>query len=214
MTTTTGIPAPRTLLDLLPKSADRNLVIARDAVLVIGFAVLTAVCAQFTFKLSFTPVPITGGTFAVLLAGATLGTGRGTLSMSLYWLVGMVMPFAWFQGGGHGWEAATGVTGGYLVGYIAAAALVGYLAERKQDRNFASSISAMLLGSVIIYVLGVAWLKYDLNVPWHTNAAVPGKTAMAFGVTPFLIGDLIKLTLAAAVTPAAWKLFGGKSKTS
>jgi biotin transport system substrate-specific component len=205
--TTTGLTAPRILSDFIPRPADATRAVLRDAVLVLGFAGLTALLAQFSIVTAWSPVPITGQTLGVLLAGATLGSFRGGLSMAVYWLIGMISPFAWYASGNHGWESATGGTMGYLVGFIIAAAFVGHMAERHQDREFATSIPAMLFASVIIYGFGVAWLKYNLDVPWHTNAAEPSKTAMNWGVYPFLIGDLVKLTIAGAATPAAWKLF-------
>ena len=186
------------------------MVVARDAALVLGFAGLTALLAQFSVTTGFSPVPITGQSLSVLLAGATLGSARGALSMAAYWLIGMAVPFAWYADGNHGWEVATGATAGYLVGFIVAAAFVGLMAERRQDRDFATSVPAMLMASVIIYALGVVWLKYELNVPWHTGPVDnPGANAMNWGVYPFLIGDLVKLLIAGAATPLAWKLFSG-----
>ena len=181
--------------------------LATDAALVLGFAGLTALLAQFSIVTSWSPVPITGQSLSVLLAGATLGTARGGLSMLAYWVIGMIVPFAWFANGNHGWGDAVGVTAGYLVGFVLAAMFVGYMAERRQDRNLLTSVSAMLFASAIIYVLGTVWLQYKLGVPWHTNEVDPGATAMQYGVYPFLIGDLVKLLIAGAVAPTAWKLF-------
>ena len=177
----------------------RNRAAVRAVALVVGFALLTAALAQFEIKLSFTPVPITAQTLGVLLAGGTLGWRLGAASQLLYWVFGLVgLPF--YAGGTGGWTNGTGATMGYLVGFVVAAGAIGYLAERKQDRNLASSWSAMALGSIIIYTFGAGWLAHKLNVP-----VAPGETnALTLGVTPFLIGDLIKLLLAGALLPATW----------
>ncbi len=199
---------PRTLSDLIPVPAERTMRIARTVALVVGFAVLTAVLAQVRFRLSFTPVPITGQTLGVLLAGTTLGWQRGLASQLLYWVAGVFMPFAWYADDktgtsiAKGWEVATGSTAGYLFGFVVAAAAVGYLAERRQDRDFATSIPAMLAGTAIIYVCGVVWLAHSLGIPVANGDA----NAIGYGLTPFLIGDALKLLIAGSLTPLAWKL--------
>jgi biotin transport system substrate-specific component len=165
-------------------------------VLVVGFALLTAGAAQITFHLPWTPVPVTGQTFAVLLAGGALGARRGALSQGLYVALGAIgLPF--YADGDGGWEAATGATAGYLVGFVVAAALVGWLAERKQDRHIVTSLEAMLAGSAVIYLFGVTWLAHDLGVS--------ATEAIELGLTPFIIGDTVKLALAGALLPAAWR---------
>jgi biotin transport system substrate-specific component len=181
--------------------AESTKAMLRTGALVLGFALLTAALAQFEIKLSFTPVPITGQTLGVLLAGGALGMRLGAASQGLYWVMGLIgLPF--YSGGEGGWEAGTGATMGYLVGFIAAAALIGYLAERRHDRNLVSSVAAMALGSAIIYILGAGWLAHSLHIPIATGDA----NAIAYGVTPFLIGDTIKMLLAGALLPAAWSI--------
>ena len=183
--------APRTLADLLPRR------LATDVALVVGFAVLTALAAQLSFRLPWTPVPITGQTFAVLTAGAVLGTTRGALSQLLYVALGALgLPI--YAGGVGGWAAATGATGGYLLGFVLAAALVGRLSERRQDRQLLTSIPAMLAGSAVVYALGVPWLAWKLGVA--------GTEAIELGMTPFVIGDTVKLLAAGALTPTAWRV--------
>ena len=172
---------------------------AVTATLVVGFALLTALAAQVSIPLGFTPVPITGQTFAVLLTGAVLGSRAGATSQLLYVGLGAVgLPF--YADGAGGWEAATGATAGYLVGFVAAAYLIGLLAERKQDREFATSIGAFLTGNLVIYLFGVAWLMRTFE--WGVAEAVEK------GVAPFLIGDTIKIALAAGLMPTAWMLLG------
>jgi len=176
-----------------------------NAMLVVGGAAFVALCAQFTYKLDFTPVPITGSTFGVLLVGASFGSLLGVASLSLYVFAGLVLPIYAEQK--HGWDVFSGPTGGYLVGFIVAALVVGWLAERPHwDRKFGSSIAAMLTGSVIIYAFGLVWLQHTI----HTNL----EGTLEAGLYPFIIGDLIKLYLAAALLPAAWlgvKRFRGDS---
>ena len=140
-------------------------------------------------------VPITGQTFAVLLVGALLGSKRGVAAMIAYILQGGIgLPF--FAGGASGLGILTGATAGYLVGFVGAAYVVGWLAERGLERSVRTSIIPFLIGTVIIYIFGVAWLSIFLK---------SFNQALQFGLLPFLIGDAIKLILAAVALPAAWK---------
>ncbi len=199
MTTSLTIAPQRVLADLIVQPTTRVRAIVRDALLVVGFALLTAAAAQFEIQLGFTPVPLTGQTFAVLLSGAVLGMRRGALSQSVYWMAGLTgLPF--YSGGAGGWKSGTGATLGYLVGFIIAAGAIGYLAEKKQDRNFATSLPAMLLGSTLIYTCGAAWLTTYLNIGFATGET----NAISLGVAPFLVGDVIKALLAAACTTGVW----------
>lgn len=166
------------------------------AALVVGFALLTAALAQFRVNLPFTPVPITGQTLGVILAGGVLGANAGAASQGLYWLAGLALPF--YAGGDRGWDVASGATGGYLVGFVAGAWLVGYLAERGQDRTVAAAIPAFLAGTVVIHLFGVPWLAHILDISWTE--------AMAKGSVPFVIGDLVKIAIAGILLPGAWKL--------
>ena len=165
--------------------------------LVVGFALLTALTAQIRIHLPFTPVPITGQTFAVLLSGATLGWRAGAASQALYVALGAVgLPF--YADGAHGFTVLAGATGGYLVGFVVAAGLVGWLAERRHDRNVLTAAIAFLGGTAIIYVFGVTWLMWELDVS--------GTRAMELGMVPFVIGDLLKVGLAGLALPTAWRL--------
>jgi biotin transport system substrate-specific component len=188
--------APTTLLDLIDRSR------VRDVVAVVGFALLTALAAQITIPLGFTPVPITGQTFAVLLAGGVLGANRGAMSMGLYVALGAIgLPF--YAEGTGGWTAATGATAGYLVGFVVAAFVVGKMAEHGQDRKLSTSIPAFLAGTLIIYGIGAGWLAYDLGLPLTGEAGE--SSAISLGVAPFLVGDVLKALLAGAMLPAAWR---------
>jgi biotin transport system substrate-specific component len=168
-----------------------------DALLVLGGAAFVGLAAQFSFRLGFTPVPITGQTFAVLLVGAAYGPVLGATSLGAYLLLGVAgVPL--YADHRHGWSVFSGATGGYIVGFVLAAAVTGALAERGWDKRFSSSVAAMLTGSVIIYLCGAIWLHHELGVSWNTT--------LIDGVYPFVPVDLVKLYLAAAALPAAWGL--------
>lgn len=178
------------LADLVPGALVRN------AVLVAAGAGLTGLAAQVSIPIEpISPVPVTLQTFAVLLVGAALGPWRGLASMALYLAAGLV-GVPWFAGGTHG---AGGASFGYLIGYLLAAAVVGELARRRGDRTPLRTAGTMVVGNLVIYAFGVAWLA----------TMVPGVTplkAVAVGVLPFLIGDAIKIAAAAGVLPGAWAL--------
>lgn len=168
-----------------------------EALLVLAGTALVAVAAQISIPLPFTPVPITGQTFAVLLVGASFGALRGFASIALYWLVGIAGAPV-YADRSSGWETFMGPTGGYIIGFVAAAAVTGWLAQRRWDRHFRSSVAAMLTGSVIIYACGLPWLAVDLGTDLEKT--------LELGLYPFVIGDLLKLYLAAMLLPGAWKL--------
>ncbi len=193
MTSVPTAAARPVLADRLPTVA------ARDGILVIAGALVVAGSAQVVIPLPFTPVPITGSTFGVLLAAAALGPVRGPAAMILYALLGIGgLPF--FQGGNSGLTYAFGATGGYLLGFIAAAAVVGFLARRGLDRRADSTALAFVAGSLVIYAFGVPWLAVVLGI------SLP--EAIGLGMAPFLIGDAVKAVVAAAVLPLAWRLAG------
>jgi biotin transport system substrate-specific component len=167
--------------------------LARDVAWILGGALLTALCSQIEIPLQ--PVPITGQTFGVLLVGALLGTRRGGASMLAYIGAGAAgLPV--FAGGAAGLAWLTGPTAGYLIGFVAAAAVVGSLSRRGWDRHVVTTAMAMALGTLTIYAFGVTWL----------SGFVGWGRVLATGVFPFLIGDALKLALAAFALPWAWKL--------
>ncbi len=193
------VDRPRVLADLIPGSLVRNIA------LVIGAAVLTGLAAQVTILLPFTPVPISLQTFTVLLSGAALGPIRGGLGMVLYLVAGLAgMP--WFSEQRSGFDFPSF---GYIVGFILAAALVGWLARRGLDRSVPGTVGIMVLGNLVIYALGVPYLASSIDVDLVT--------ALELGAVPFLIGDGLKIALAAGLLPAAWWLAGtrrGRSESS
>ncbi|MPZ87085.1 MAG: biotin transporter BioY [Nitriliruptorales bacterium] len=186
---------PRPVLaDLLPRTA------VRDVSLVVGAALLTAVCAQIAIPLEpFSPVPITAQTFAVLLTGAALGPLRGALGQGLYVGMGMFLPF--YSEGGSGLAHLVGPTGGYLIGFVVAGWLIGALARRGQDRRVHRALLAFGLGHLVIFTFGVSWLAVVANLDL--------RGALLAGLVPFIPGMILKTALAAGLLPAAWKLAGG-----
>ena len=171
----------------------------RSLYLIVLGSLLLAALAQIEIILPFTPVPITGQTFGVLLISAALGSKRGAAAMILYISEGALgLPF--FAGGASGLGILTGATAGYLVGFVGAAYAVGWMAERGLERSVRTSVIPFLVGTFIIYVCGVAWLSIVLGSFGR---------AVTLGVVPFLLGDVIKLIAAALALPAAWKLVKG-----
>lgn len=167
----------------------------RNVLLVVAFSLLTAVLTRVEIPLW--PVPITGQTFAVLLAGAALGSRKGALSQLLYLATG-VAGAPVFSGGGAGPQQFAGPTGGYLIGFVAAAFVVGLLAERGWDRSVLMTAAAMVVGNLVIYAFGLARLA----------GLLPLDRLFAAGLFPFLIGDAIKIVLASLLLPGSWWLIG------
>lgn len=169
----------------------------RHAVLVVVGALFVALCAQVVIPTQ--PVPFTGQTFGVLLVGGALGFRRGLLALLLYLAIGSFgLPV--FAQGKAGLAIVQGATGGYLIGFVLAAAIVGRLAELGWDRKIGGSLAAMAIGTAVIYVIGVPWLKITLGMPWET--------AITEGMTKFLIWDVAKLAVAAGIFPLAWWIIG------
>jgi biotin transporter BioY len=205
---------------------------AREIVLMAGFAAFVALMAQIQVRLPWTTVPITGQTFAVLVTGGALGAKRGMGALTLYALVGMfLLPvftpdnattsgswdvhfiFPWKGNESFLWDVSSG---GYVVGFILAAGLVGYLAERRVDRGPWVHV-AMLAGNALVYVPGLLWLGYLIAADWVApggskplSELIAGSgtldKTLTGGLYPFIVGDLMKLIAASAVLPAAWTL--------
>ena len=187
----TSFAKSETLLEVALAPVD----LVRQVGLVIGFSLLTALAAQVVIPIG--PVPITGQTFAVLLTGALLGSRLGAMAMIAYLIEGASgLPF--FAGGSFGLVHLMGPTGGYLVAFPAAAFITGAFAEHGWDRRFFSAAAAMAIGSIVIIVCGCVWF----SVVTRTSIA----NAFVVTVAPFIIGDVIKIGLAAAGLPSGWKL--------
>lgn len=211
--------------------------LARDAILIVGFAGFVALFAQIVVRLPWTTVPVTGQTFAVLVTGGALGAWRGASALLVYMLLGMAGASVFAPGsdatvgtwdvhfilpwtGTHSlpWDVSSG---GYIVGFIFAAGLVGYLAERQWDRTPWVHVG-MLLGNVVLYVPGILWLAYLIATDWVHPVGQPigeliagtgtWDKALKGGLYPFIIGDLMKLYLASLLLPAAWAIVNRRKR--
>lgn len=183
-----------------PTLADRifSRTLALDVVLIAAGAAVTAVAAQIAVPLW--PVPITGQTLAVLLVGVTLGATRGALSLALYAVLGIVgLPV--FSDYSSGWSVIAGPTGGYIVGFIFAAALAGWLAQREWDRKLVRAFLAFLAGSIVPFAFGLPWLAAALGsygLPNDLNSVLQA------GLYPFILGGVIKAAFGAGIISLAW----------
>jgi biotin transport system substrate-specific component len=192
-----------------PVLADRVLPrsLAIDAALVVGGAALTAGLAQLSIPMW--PVPMTGQTFAVLLVGTVLGSLRGSLSMALYLVVGVLG--APIFADHHSGSLFALTSGGFVIGFVAAAALVGWLAQREWDRRIVGTVVSFAAGTVVMYAFGLPWLAISLGnlgpAVWHglLGYGSLGAAVWGAGVLPFLVGDAVKAVAAGLLLPAAWK---------
>lgn len=178
------------LADLVPGG------LARDLALVAGSAAFVGLSAQVAIPLPFTPIPLSLQTFAVLLSAAALGPARAVSAMLVYLGAGMA-GIPWFSQQTSGWGFPSF---GYIIGFVLAAALVGALARRGADRSVAGTAGTMVLGNLVIYAMGVPYLAIAIGVDLPQ--------AIALGAVPFLLGDLLKIVLAAGLLPAAWRMAG------
>ena len=192
MATAASLPARgRTLVlaDVIPGAR------VRDAVLVTGAALLTALLAQVAIPVAGSPVPITGQTLAVVLTAAALGPTRGLSGQALYLLLGAVgLPF--YSDGGSGWDVVSGATGGYIVGFLPAAYLIGLAARQGQDRRITRALPLFALGQLVIFAIGVPWLA--------VVADMSASRAIDAGFTPFVVGGIVKAAIAGVLLPGAW----------
>jgi biotin transport system substrate-specific component len=179
----------------------------RHVALVVAGAIIVALAAQISFRLPNSPIPITGQTLAVLLVGGALGFRRGALALLLYVVAGFALPVYADHATGvsrlvsaSGGHLVLGATGGYLIGFVVAAAVVGRLAELGWDRKVPGALAALLIGNLLVYVFGVPWL-----------AAATGldiASAVQKGLAPFVATDALKLVVAAGLFPVAWWVVG------
>lgn len=187
-TVVVGAQPRRVLADVVPASLLAN------TILVVGAAALVGVLAQVSIPLRFTPVPITGQTLGVLLAGSALGWRRAGLAMSVYVIAGMA-GLPWFANHASGYAMATF---GYLVGFVIAGAALGWLASRGSDRTVTRAVLSMVAGELIIFAIAVPWLAVSV----HVSLA----KAITLGFTPFIAGEFIKAAIAGVALPSAWRL--------
>jgi Uncharacterized conserved protein len=181
---------------VLPRRGWLAYPLVADTLLVVLGSLFVALTAQIRISLlPFSPVPITGQTLGVVLVGSLLGPHLGLMALLLYLLEGAIgLPF--FAGGAGGYNHLFGATGGYLISFPIAATITGWLAARGWDRRFLSAVASMVLANLVIYLIGATWLAFFIGA----------ENALTKGVLPFLIGDAIKIVLAAAVLPGGWQV--------
>jgi len=167
-----------------------------QALFIIGGVGFIAALAQISIPIPGSPVPVTGQTLAALLIGTTYGARLGFITFSTYLLAGIAgAPI--FAGSTHGIERVTGATGGYLVGMLLASFELGYLADRKADQSFKTTFPALILGDLIIFTFGLLWLRASLDLSWSATIAA--------GLTPFILGELLKIAITATSLPLIWR---------
>jgi biotin transport system substrate-specific component len=184
------LPRHPVLADVLPGAR------TRDIALVLSGALLTALLAQVSFMIPPSPVPVTGQTLAVGLVGASLGARRGTLAMALYLLLGLALPV--YAEGASGWHVVWSANGGYLVGFVVATGVVGWLAEHGADRRVLATFLAFVTGQLIVFAFGLAGLKIAVGASWSWT--------VHNGFTIFIVGGLMKALIGALALPSAWHL--------
>jgi len=184
--------------DILRPAVKRHALLY-DVVLILAGSAVIALASQLAVYLPISPVPVTGQTLAVLLVGAMLGRRRGSLSVLTYLAQG-AMGLPVFAAGGAGFAYLAGPTGGYLLGFVAGAYIVGLLAEKGWDRYVVSTILAMVLGTIAIYLAGLAWLSVYVGTDM----------VLQLGLYPFAAGAVLKIAVASLVLPSGWKLLGMK----
>ncbi|MGB2808482.1 MAG: biotin transporter BioY [Sedimentisphaerales bacterium] len=183
----------------LLRPCEKKLAAIYDIALVVGGSLLIALCAQMAIGW---PIPVTGQTFAVLMIGALLGARRASLSVLVYIMEGAAgLPV--FAHGRSGFAVLLGPTGGYLVGFVVAAYVVGLLAEKGWDRRIGTTVLAMIFGNLVIYAFGLLWLCCMIFL---INLQVGSSRVLVEGLYRFIPGDLLKIALAAVLLPTGWKL--------
>lgn len=171
-----------------------------EAVFVVAGVGFISLLAQISVPVPGSPVPVTGQTLAVLLIGTTYGARLGFLTFATYLLAGIAgapifAPSA--TSANHGIDRLVGATGGYLVGMLVASLLLGYLADRKADQKFRTSFPALLLGDLVIFTFGLAWLHASLDMTWAATFKA--------GFTPFILGEALKIAITATSLPLVWR---------
>lgn len=194
--------AEGTLLDrILPRPTDRAAAIGLDVALVAVGVLLMTLASQVSIP--WHPVPLTGGTFGVLLIGGLYGLRRAFLTLATFIALG-ALGLGVFADWSGGWDVLTGSTGGYIVGYLVAACIVGWYADHGASQDVMRMVGVMLIANAAIYVFGVAWLAQW--TPPGATGSFGWNAAYEYGIQPFVPGDVVKLFFAACLLPGGWKL--------
>jgi biotin transport system substrate-specific component len=191
LSNTVSAPRVPVLADLFANTWVRNVA------LVFGGALFMALFQQIAIPVPPSPVPITGGTLAVMLIGSALGSRRGAAAIFLYLMMGLLLPV--YSDGRQGMDVlVNSASSGYFLGYLVAAYVVGRLAERGEDRRFVTAFVSFVLAQLIVFGFGIPFLKVHMGYDWSE--------AIHYGFTVFILGGLIKAAIGAITMPAAWKL--------
>ena len=193
-----SFPATSLRSMVLPQSS-----LLTKAALSAGGGLFLAAMAQIAIPVPGSPVPVTGQTLGVLLIGTTYGSGLGLFTFAMYLLAGIVGAPV-FAGASFGLEKITGATGGYLIGMMVATFLLGLLAKRRLDQRFLTSLPSMLFGTLIIFSCGLLWLHYFTGKDWAWTIAA--------GLTPFIVGEALKIAIAGTSLPILWRIINPKSR--
>jgi len=191
-----------------PATSLRSMVLPHSSLLTkaalsAGGVLFLAAMAQIAIPVPGSPVPVTGQTLGVLLIGTTYGSGLGVATFVMYLLAGIAGAPV-FAGASFGFEKITGATGGYLIGMMVATYLLGLLAKRRLDQRFLTSLPSMLFGTLIIFSFGLLWLHHFTGKDWAWTIAA--------GLTPFIVGEAIKIAIAGTSLPILWRLINPKSR--
>ena len=191
-----------------PATSLRSMVLPHSSLLIkaalsAGGVLFLATMAQIAIPVPGSPVPVTGQTLGVLLIGTTYGSGLGVATFVMYLLAGIAGAPV-FAGASFGFEKITGATGGYLIGMMVATYLLGLLAKRRLDQRFLTSLPSMLFGTLIIFSFGLLWLHHFTGKDWAWTIAA--------GLTPFIVGEAIKIAIAGTSLPILWRLINPKSR--
>jgi biotin transport system substrate-specific component len=193
-----SFPATSLRSTVLPHSS-----ILSTTALTAGGVLFLAAMAQIAIPVPGSPVPVTGQTLGVLLIGTTYGSGLGLATFAMYLLAGIVGAPV-FAGASFGVEKITGATGGYLIGMMVATYLLGVLAKRRLDQRFLTSLPSMLFGTLIIFSFGLIWLHHFTGKDWAWTIAA--------GLTPFIVGEALKIAIAGTSLPILWRLINSKKR--
>ena len=191
-----------------PATSLRSMVLPHSSLLTkaalsAGGVLFLAAMAQIAIPVPGSPVPVTGQTLGVLLIGTTYGSGLGVATFVMYLLAGIAGAPV-FAGASFGFEKITGATGGYLIGMMVATYLLGLLAKRRLDQRFLTSLPSMLFSTLIIFSFGLLWLHHFTGKDWAWTIAA--------GLTPFIVGEAIKIAIAGTSLPILWRLINPKSR--
>jgi biotin transport system substrate-specific component len=192
-----SVAAPSLRTHLIPRSTALS-----NSVLIVSGVLGLSALAQIAVPVPGSPVPVTGQTLGVLILGTTYGSTLGFTTFAIYMLAGIAGAPV-FANGAHGLDRVIGATGGYLVGMLIATLILGQMARFRFDQKFITALPSMLIGTVITFIFGLIWLKQYTGQSWSWTITA--------GLTPFIIGEILKIAIAGTSMPAVWRLVHRKN---